>query len=54
MLSCQSLKSGRLEIKGMAWGMRKDHADWTVEQSNTMYRLQRSNLKSARAWRMKE
>ena len=42
------------EIKGMAWGMRKDHADWTVEQSNTMYRLQRSNLKSARAWRMKE
>jgi transposase len=41
-------------IKGMAWGMRKDHSGWTVEQINTMYRLQRSNLKSARAWRLKE
>lgn len=46
--------TGKKEIKGMAWGMRKDHADWTVEQSNTMYRLQRSKLKSARAWRLKE
>ena len=34
--------------------MRKDHSEWTEEQSNTMYRLQRSNLKSARAWRLKE
>lgn len=41
-------------IKGMAWGMRKDASDWTVEQGDTMYRLQRSNLKSARAWRLKE
>jgi transposase len=44
----------RKAIKGMFWGMRKDHADWSVDQINTMYRLQRSNLKSARAWRLKE
>ena len=44
----------RKAIKGMYWGMRKDHADWSADQINTMYRLQRSNLKSARAWRLKE
>ena len=44
----------RKAIKGMFWGMRKDHSDWSVDQINTMYRLQRSNLKSARAWRLKE
>lgn len=44
----------RKAIKGMVWGMRKDHSDWNKDQINTMYRLQRSNLKSARAWRLKE
>jgi transposase len=44
----------RKAIKGMFWGMRKDHSDWNVDQINTMCRLQRSNLKSARAWRLKE
>lgn len=44
----------RKVIKGMVWGMRKDHSDWSKDQINTMYRLQRSNLKSARAWRLKE
>ena len=39
----------RKAIEGMLWGMRKDHSDWSVDQINTMYRLQRSNLKSARA-----
>jgi transposase len=40
-------------IKGF-WGMRKDHSDRRVDQINTMYRLQRSKLKSARAWRLNE
>jgi len=44
----------RKALKGMFWRMRKDHSDWSVDQINTMYRLQRSNLKSARAWRLKE
>jgi transposase len=44
----------RKAIKGMLWSMRKDSSDWTQDQHNTMYRLQRSNLKSARAWRLKE
>jgi transposase len=35
-------------------GMRKDHSGWNNNQINTMYLLQRSNLKSARAWRLKE
>lgn len=38
----------------MFWGHAKDHGDWSVDQINTMYRLQRSNLKSARSWRLKE
>lgn len=41
----------RKTIKGMFWGMRRDHAAWSEDQRNTMYRLQRSNLKNARAWR---
>jgi transposase len=36
------------------WAMRKDRSGWNNNQLNTMYRLQRSNLKSARAWRLKE
>ncbi|WP_229477170.1 transposase, partial [Massilia rubra] len=49
-----AMGTDRKALKGMLWGMRKDHADWSVDQINTMYRLQRSNLKSARAWRLKE
>ena len=41
-------------VKGMLWGMRKHPADWTGAQTNTMHRLQHSNLKSARAWRLKQ
>ena len=44
----------RKALKGMFWGTRKDNADWSVDHINTMYRLQRSNLKSALAWRLKE
>lgn len=41
-------------VKGMMWSMRKDPSDWTPHQMNTMYHLQRSNLRSARAWRLKQ
>ena len=44
----------RNAFKGMFWGMRKDYANWDVDQINTMYRLQRSNPKCARAWGLKE
>lgn len=41
-------------VKGMVWSMRKDPSDWNENQMNTMYHLQRSNLRSARAWRLKQ
>ena len=34
--------------------MRKDAARWTRAQFEAMHWLQRSNLKSARAWRLKQ
>jgi transposase len=49
-----ALGAQRKAIKGLMWGMRRDHSDWNKDQINTMHRLQRSNLKSARAWRLKE
>ena len=49
-----ALGPDRKAIKGMVWGMRKDPSDWNKNQMNTMYYLQRSNLKSARAWRLKQ
>ena len=36
------------------WGLHKKPADWTVKQTETMHALQRSNLKTARAWRIKQ
>ena len=44
----------RKTIKGLLWGMRTNPIDWTVKQTNVMYWLQRSGLKSARAWRLKQ
>ena len=41
-------------VKAMMWGMRKGPSDWNKNQMNTMYYLQRSNLQSARAWRLKQ
>jgi transposase len=49
-----ALGTDRKAIRGMVWGMRKDPSDWNKNQMNTMYYLQRSNLKSARAWRLKQ
>ena len=42
------------ELKGTRWSLQKKPADWTVKQTQTMHWLQRSNLKTARAWRIKE
>ncbi len=41
-------------LRQLLWGMRKNPADWTPEQSDAMHWLQRSTLKSARAWRLKQ
>ena len=43
----------RKTIKGLMWGMRKNPSGWNTLQLNVMYWLQRSALKSARAWRLK-
>jgi transposase len=42
------------DLKGTRWGTLKSPEEWTVEQTNDMHWLQRSGLKTARAWRMKE
>ena len=35
-------------------GMRKNSKNWSLKQIAAMDRLQHSNLKSARAWRLKQ
>jgi len=42
------------DLKGMRWGILKDSRQWTRKQINEMHWLQRSGLKRASAWRMKE
>lgn len=44
---------GKDERKNLMWGMRKNPGGWTRGQVDAMHSLQRSNLKSARAWRLK-
>jgi transposase len=44
----------RKAVKSMMWAMRKNPPAWSFRQVNTMHWLQRSNLKSARAWRLKQ
>jgi transposase len=39
--------------RNLLWAMRKNPAGWTAGQTDAMYRLQRSALKSARAWRLR-
>ena len=41
-------------LKGLLWGMRKNPSEWSAKQTNAMHWLQHSNLKSARAWRLKQ
>lgn len=42
------------DLKGIRWATLKDAANWNGEQVTLMHYLQRSTLKTARAWRMKE
>ena len=42
------------DLKGSRWALLKDSSRWTREQINLMHWLQRSNLKTARAWRLKQ
>jgi transposase len=39
--------------RNLLWGMRKNPSGWTMGQTNAMHWLQRSALKSARAWRLR-
>lgn len=42
------------DLKNSRWALLKKPVDWTHEQFVKMYWLQRSTLKTARAWRLKE
>lgn len=44
----------RKALGQLLWGMRKEPARWSYAQLSAMHWLQRSNLKSARAWRLKQ
>ena len=46
-------ENDRKLLKSLAWGMRRNPGDWSARQTNAMHWLQRSTLKSARAWRLK-
>lgn len=43
----------RSSRRSLSWAMRTHHAAWNDRHMQAMYTLQRSNLQSARAWRMK-
>jgi len=43
----------RKTLKQLMWGMRRNPASWSARQVHAMHWLQRSALKSARAWRLK-
>ena len=42
------------ELRGIRWATLKDAHDWTMNQLTDMHWLQRSGLKTARAWCLKE
>lgn len=42
------------DLKGSRWALLKDSARWNYKQICTMHWLQRSGLKTARAWRLKQ
>lgn len=46
-------EANRKLLNSLAWGMRRNPDGWSVKQTNAMHWLQRSSLKSARAWRLK-
>jgi transposase len=41
------------ERRSILWAMRRNPSGWNVAQTTAMHWLQRANLKSARAWRLK-
>lgn len=41
------------ERRSILWAMRRNPATWSATQTTAMHWLQRANLKSARAWRLK-
>ncbi len=41
------------ERRSILWGMRRNPSRWSETQIHAMHWLQRANLKSARAWRLK-
>lgn len=43
----------RSSRRSLSWAMRTHHAGWNDRHMQAMYTLQRTNLQSARAWRMK-
>ena len=43
----------RKTLKQLMWGMRRNPESWSAWQTEAMHWLQRSLLKSARAWRLK-
>jgi len=45
--------AGPTAMRQMMWAMRRNPSGWTAKQTATMHWLQRSKLKSARAWRLK-
>lgn len=46
-------ENDRKTVKQLMWAMRRNPVTWTQRQGQAMYWLQRSRLKSARAWRLK-
>jgi transposase len=44
---------GPRERRSILWAMRRNPSSWSETQSQAMHWLQRANLKSARAWRLK-
>jgi transposase len=40
-------------LKSLTWGMSRNPGGWSARQTHAMHWLQRSTLKSARAWRLK-
>lgn len=42
------------DLKGSRWALLKDAKGWTPKQITLMHHLQRTSLKTARAWRLKE
>jgi transposase len=47
-------KGDKKVLKSLMWAMRKNPEGWNGKQTLAMHWLQRSNLQSARAWRLKQ